>query len=117
MLSPDGRVLAVLDSERKILLYPMEGGAPTTAPGPPSRASWTPGAPMAGQSTSVRNGRGTGGQIPSAGSDDCSQGAVEGNRAGRSRRNYLLPPTSRPTENRTSTATSAPSLPYIWSRA
>ena len=35
VLSPDARFLAVLDPDRKILLYPLDGGAPKTAPGPP----------------------------------------------------------------------------------
>jgi hypothetical protein len=44
-MSPDGRVLAVLDPERKILLYPLEGGSPKAAPGPPESGDldgWTP---------------------------------------------------------------------------
>jgi serine/threonine protein kinase/Tol biopolymer transport system component len=35
VMSPDGRLIAVLDPERRILLYPLEGGAPKVAPGPP----------------------------------------------------------------------------------
>jgi Tol biopolymer transport system component len=33
-ISPDGRLLAVLDPERRILLYPVDGGTPKVAPGP-----------------------------------------------------------------------------------
>jgi eukaryotic-like serine/threonine-protein kinase len=35
VISPDGQFVAALDAQRKILLYPVEGGSPKLAPGSP----------------------------------------------------------------------------------
>ena len=41
VLSADGRFLAARDAERKIFLYPIDGGAPTAVPGPPEPGELT----------------------------------------------------------------------------
>ena len=99
-------LLAALDSERRIFLYPVEGGAPKAAPGPVEPGElgeWTPDGRRLYVTEKV------GGVLVQVFRRDIASGrtgALERDRAGRSRRNPLPESADRDRrEDRTFTGT------------